>query len=69
MGATPIAGHRHDGEPMPQQWRIETPVTGPRRETAAWGYLVHPSLMPTVFAPGGDAAANRTAEEVAARRV
>jgi hypothetical protein len=69
MGATPIAGHRHDGEQMPQQWRNDTPVTAPRRETAPWGYLVRPSLMPTVFAPSGGAGANGTTEKVAARRV
>jgi hypothetical protein len=69
MGATPIAGHRHEGEPMPQLWRNDTPVAAPRRESAAWGYVVHPSLMPTVFAPSGSAAASGTVEEVAARRV
>jgi hypothetical protein len=69
MGATPIAGHRHDGEQMPQQWRNDTPVAALHRERAAWGYLVRPSLMPTVFAPSGSAAGSGTSEEVAARRV
>jgi len=69
MGATPIADHRSQGESMSLGCRTDTPSSAPRREPAAWGYLVHPSLMPTVFAPSGSAPAIAAPEEVAARKV
>jgi hypothetical protein len=69
MGATPVAGHRHTGERMPQAWRNDTPAPAPRREVAIWGYVVRPSLMPTVFAPSGSVPGSGTPKQVAARRV
>ncbi len=43
----------------------------PRAEGAAWGYLAHPALMPTVYSPSGDASGDGDApgEEVAVRKV
>ncbi len=69
MGATPIADHRSLGDSMPLERRNDTPSSAPRREPAAWGYFVHPSLMPTVFAPSGSAPAMAAPEEVVARKV
>ena len=40
-----------------------------RSEGSAWGYLAHPSMMPTVYSPGGDASGDVPDEEVAARKV
>ena len=69
MGATPIAGHRNEGGRMPKLWRNDTPVAAPHGEMAAWGYVVRPSLMPTIFAPSGSRPAICASEEVAARKV
>lgn len=69
MGATPIADHRSRGDSMPLECRNDTPSRTPRREAAAWGYFVHPSLLPTVFAPSGSAPGITAPEEVAARKV
>ncbi len=38
------------------------------QEGSAWGYLVHPALMPTVYSPGDDATGPDD-EEVAERKV
>ncbi len=69
MGATPIAGHRNAGEGTTEVWRNDTPADVSRRETASWSLRVHPSLMPTVFAPSGSAPAKGTSEELAERKV
>jgi len=69
MGATPIAVHRREGGTMPRLWRDDTPAVAPRREMAAWGYFVRPSLMPTIFAPSGSVPIGATSGEVAARKV
>ncbi len=44
------------------------PKAAPRSENPAWGYLVHPSLMPTVYCPNDDAG-DETGEDVTARKV
>jgi ABC-type nitrate/sulfonate/bicarbonate transport system substrate-binding protein len=41
----------------------------PRPEGSAWGYLVHPALMPTVYSPSGEAQVAAPLEEVVARKV
>lgn len=69
MGATPMVGCAVAGVGRPQLRREDAPVPAPHSGAPAWGYLVHPSLMPTVFArsertPGGD-----PGEKVAARKV
>jgi hypothetical protein len=69
MGATPIASHRNEGGRMPKLWRNDTPVAAPRGEMAVWGYVVRPSLMPTIFAPSGSRPAISASEEMAARKV
>jgi hypothetical protein len=69
MGAMPTAGHRNEGEKLPRVWCGDRPVAAPRREVAAWGYFVHPALMPTVFVSTGSAPVIWTLEEVAVRRV
>lgn len=71
MGAMPVAGWVVAGAERPQPRRDGTPERGTGREALAWGYLVHPSLMPTVFARG-ESAADRDAGEatkVVARKV
>ena len=49
--------------------RAAQPQPVPRSAGAAWGYLAHPALMPTVYSPVGDASGDAPGEEVAARRV
>jgi hypothetical protein len=49
--------------------RAERDVAGTASSGAAWGYVVHPALMPTVYSPSDDASAASGGEEVAARRV
>jgi len=44
------------------------PQTAPRSE-GAWGYLVHPALLPTVYSASDDASGDSPGEEVAVRRV
>ncbi len=69
MGATPTAGiaGRDGGTLLPRRREAPDPVD--RRETPAWGYLARPSLLPTVFAPSGNAASDDLEKEMAARRV
>ncbi len=69
MGATPTAGLAggNGGTLMPR--RKEAPDSADRRETPAWGYLVRPSLLPTVFAPSGNAPGEDLEKKMAARRV
>jgi len=43
-------------------------VAGTSSSGAAWGYLAHPALMPTVYSPSGDAS-DDAGEEVAASKV
>ncbi|HXY68261.1 MAG TPA: hypothetical protein VEH62_02355 [Gemmatimonadales bacterium] len=38
-------------------------------ESGAWGYVVHPSLLPTIFAPGGKIPVRDEAESPTARKV
>ena len=49
--------------------RTERYVAATDSSGAAWGYLVHPALMPTIYSPGGDASGDAPGEEVAARKV
>ncbi len=69
MGATPAAGTAggDGGTLLPR--RREAPDLADHRETLAWGYLVRPSLLPTVFAPSGNAPSEDVEQKVAARRV
>ena len=67
MGATPIGEIRDEGGRV--MWSNEKPAAAPRREIAAWGYVVHPALMPTVFAPSGSAPDGPSPEDVVAHRV
>ena len=69
MDATPIAGRRHAGKGKPPVWRTDTPAETSRGAMASWGLLVHPSLMPTVFAPGSNGPAPGTSGEEAERKV
>ena len=69
MGATPVVGRFVEDSTRLGGWRREDalePVA--RREPAAWGYLVHPSLLPTVFAPSQDHPDPET-PQVVARKV
>ncbi len=48
----------------------EAPVQEACREAnQSWGYLVHPALLPTVFAPEPKAQEQANGEETAARKV
>ena len=69
MDATPIAGRRNAGAGRPQVRRTDTPADPSRGGMASWGLLVHPSLMPTVFAPDTTASAPESSKEEAERRV
>ncbi len=53
MGATPVVG-RFVEDAVRTERRRDAPESVAVRETVAWGYLVHPSLLPTVFAPSQD---------------
>jgi len=66
---------RSDGSVTPEDLatqcgrRAERHVVGTASSGAAWGYLAHPQLMPTVYSPDGDASSGAPGEEVAARKV
>jgi hypothetical protein len=67
MGATPVVSRSVEDASRPGR-RDGVPEPVARREPAAWGYLVHPSLMPTVFAPSqGDP--DRDIPKVVVRKV
>jgi len=69
MGAVATTVKRDNGDQPLGARRRETPLPAVRREgPASWGYLTHPALLPTVFAPGGKAEEPATTEEVAARK-
>jgi hypothetical protein len=69
MGAVVTTAERLSTEPARAARRRETPLPAVRREgPASWGYLTHPSLLPTVFAPSRKAEEPATGEEAAARR-
>ena len=54
---------------VPAMRRAEAPEPVAQREgVAAWGYLVRPALMPTVFSTSS-ALESEACEEVAARKV
>jgi hypothetical protein len=70
MGAMATTVERGNVDQAPAARRREAPEPAARREgPASWGYLTHPALLPTVFAPG-ERAGEPTAgeEEVAARK-
>ncbi len=70
MGATVTSVERGNANRAQGARRREAPEPAVRREgPASWGYLVHPSLLPTVFAPGGPPQERETEEEAAARKV
>jgi len=64
MGATPVSD-RIVGTGAGRGRREDLPDAAARSEGSAWGYLVHPSLMPTVFAPSQGPAAPGPKEAVA----
>lgn len=69
MGAVATSVERENADLAQGARRRETPGQAVRREgPASWGYLTHPALLPTVFAPGGKAEEPATTEEVAARK-
>jgi hypothetical protein len=69
MGATSMVGCAVAGVGRPQLRREDTPDPIPDSGAPAWGYLVHPSLMPTVFARSERAPGGEAGEKVAARKV
>ena len=68
MGATPVIGGRSEHRPLPRGRPKEAPAAA-AAETAVWGYLVHPSLLPTTFAPSGNAPEGDSQEQPTARKV
>lgn len=55
MGATPVVGRFvEDSTRLKRGRRRGAPEPAEGGEPATWGYLVHPSLLPTVFAPSQD---------------
>lgn len=69
MGATPIPGRRDEEPRMRVPGSDETAELSGRREAGMWGYLVHPSLLPTIFAPSGSGLQAAAGEEPTARKV
>jgi hypothetical protein len=68
MGATPVLGNRGEGRPAPRGRPRETATTK-SSEPGIWGYVVHPSLLPTIFSPSGDEPGVENEEQPTARRV
>jgi len=69
MGAVATTVERDNRDLAQGARRREAPSPVARREaTASWGYLTHPALLPTVFAPSGQTEEPATTKEVAARR-
>jgi hypothetical protein len=64
-----VAAMRRANRDWAEASRARQPQAAPRPEGAAWGYLVRPSLMPTVYSPSGDASGGAPGAEVAARKV
>ena len=64
-----VAAIRRANRDWAEASRAPQPKAAPRSEGTAWGYLVHPALMPTVYSPSDDASGDALDEEVAARKV
>jgi len=69
MGATPMVGGDREGRTTPRGRPKERVVAGTPAESGAWGYCVHPSLLPTIFAPSGDVPASEPVKQPTARKV
>jgi hypothetical protein len=70
VGATTPANWRGEGTGRPRR-RDDGPAAAASRVALAWGFLTHPSLMPTVFARAEQAPDGESDEEgkVVARKV
>ena len=64
-----VAAMRRESRDRAEAVRAAQPQAAARSEGSPWGYLAHPSLMPTVYSPSGDASDDATGEEVAVRKV
>jgi len=64
-----VAAMRRANRDWGETRRAAQPKAPARSEGAAWGYLAHPALMPTVYSPSGDASGDTLDEVVAARKV
>jgi len=69
MRATPMPGRRVEEARVRVPRSDETADVTGRREAGMWGYLVHPSLLPTIFAPSGSGPQLPAGEESTARKV
>ena len=68
MGATPMVegpGNRPALRGRPKQ----APAKATPAESGAWGYFVHPSLLPTIFAPSGEVPSGEAEQQPTARKV
>lgn len=65
-----VAGLRRVNRARAEASRAAQSNPAPRGDgAAAWGYLAHPALMPTVFSPSDAADDDENGEDVAARKV
>ena len=69
MGATPLIGGRNEGRPAPRGRPKQAPARATPAESGAWGYFVHPSLLPTIFAPSGEVPSGEAEQQPTARKV
>ncbi|HXY19582.1 MAG TPA: hypothetical protein VEH83_06255 [Gemmatimonadales bacterium] len=68
MGATPVLGKSGESRPASRARPRETATTR-SPESCVWGYVVHPSLLPTIFSPSGDDPGGQSEERPTARKV
>ena len=64
-----VAAMRRANRDWAEASRPALATAAPRSDGAAWGYLAHPQLMPTVYSPDDDASGDVSGAEVAARKV
>ena len=64
-----VAAMRRANRSWAEASRAAAPAEAREREGSAWGYLVHPALLPTVYSPGGEATGETQEMDVAERKV
>ena len=69
MGVTPMVDLPGKGRPAPRGRPKEVRAKVTAVESGVWGYVVHPSLLPTIFAPSGDVPHGHDRKEPTERKV
>jgi hypothetical protein len=69
MGVTPMVDPPGKGRPAPRGRPGEVRAKATAIESGEWGYVVHPSMLPTIFAPSGDVPHGDGRKEPTARKV